>query len=117
MREDDYNTPTTMYGANKLYCEQLGHYYARFYKQLAAQPPDLDVERWHATIVELRRREPERLALIHFGVVDDVERHLDELDRCLDEWLERVAGGASGAEFEAAAVADPRAVGAERGGG
>ena len=36
VREDDYNTPTTMYGCNKLYCEQLGRYYARFYKQLAA---------------------------------------------------------------------------------
>jgi threonine 3-dehydrogenase len=36
--EDDYNHPTTMYGANKLYCEQLGRYYARFYKQLAAEP-------------------------------------------------------------------------------
>lgn len=36
VREDDYNTPSTMYGCNKLYCEQLGRYYARFYKQLAA---------------------------------------------------------------------------------
>ena len=26
-----------MYGANKLYCEQLGRYYAKFYKQLAAE--------------------------------------------------------------------------------
>jgi nucleoside-diphosphate-sugar epimerase len=34
--EDAFNTPTTMYGCNKLYCEQLGRYYARFYKQLAA---------------------------------------------------------------------------------
>jgi glyoxylase-like metal-dependent hydrolase (beta-lactamase superfamily II) len=76
-------------------------------------PPDLDVERWHATIVELRRREPERLALIHFGVVDDVERHLDELDRRLDKWLERVAGGASEVEFEAAAVGDLQAADGE----
>ena len=38
VHEDDYNTPTTMYGCNKLYCEQLGRYYARFYKQLAADP-------------------------------------------------------------------------------
>ncbi len=36
VKEDDYNTPSTMYGCNKLYCEQLGRYYARFYKQLAA---------------------------------------------------------------------------------
>jgi nucleoside-diphosphate-sugar epimerase len=34
--EDDWNQPTTMYGCNKLYCEQLGRYYARHYKQLAA---------------------------------------------------------------------------------
>ena len=33
--EDLYNQPTTMYGCNKLYCEQLGRYYARHYKQLA----------------------------------------------------------------------------------
>jgi threonine 3-dehydrogenase len=37
VKEDDYNHPTTMYGANKLYCEQLGRYYARHYKQLAAE--------------------------------------------------------------------------------
>jgi nucleoside-diphosphate-sugar epimerase len=34
--EDQYAHPTTMYGCNKLYCEQIGHYYARFYKQLSA---------------------------------------------------------------------------------
>ena len=38
VREDEYTHPTTMYGCNKLYCEQLGRYYARFYKQLAAEP-------------------------------------------------------------------------------
>lgn len=38
VREDDYNHPTTMYGCNKLYCEQLGAYYARYYKQLSAEP-------------------------------------------------------------------------------
>ena len=35
--EDAYNFPTTMYGANKLYCEHLGRYYGRHYKQLAAE--------------------------------------------------------------------------------
>src|SRR6266849_2106764 len=34
--EDQYAHPTTMYGCNKLYCEQLGHYYAKYYKQLSA---------------------------------------------------------------------------------
>src|SRR5436190_9128679 len=34
--EDQFAHPATMYGCNKLYCEQLGHYYARHYKQLSA---------------------------------------------------------------------------------
>jgi nucleoside-diphosphate-sugar epimerase len=36
--EDEWLHPTTMYGCNKLYCEQLGAYYARHYKQLSAEP-------------------------------------------------------------------------------
>jgi len=36
VHEDSWNTPRTMYGCNKLYCEHLGRYYARYYKQLAA---------------------------------------------------------------------------------
>jgi nucleoside-diphosphate-sugar epimerase len=35
--EDDWLHPTTMYGCNKLYCELVGEYYARHYKQLAAE--------------------------------------------------------------------------------
>ena len=35
--EHKWNHPTTMYGCNKLYCEHLGRYYARHYKQLAAE--------------------------------------------------------------------------------
>ncbi len=38
VKEDEWNQPTTMYGCNKLYCEQLGNYYSRHYKQLAAEP-------------------------------------------------------------------------------
>ena len=37
VREDEFLHPTTMYGCNKLYCEMLGDYYARHYKQLAAE--------------------------------------------------------------------------------
>jgi nucleoside-diphosphate-sugar epimerase len=37
VREHEWNNPTTMYGCNKLYCEHLGRYYARHYKQLAAE--------------------------------------------------------------------------------
>jgi nucleoside-diphosphate-sugar epimerase len=35
VREDDWNKPITMYGCNKLYCEQLGRYYSKHYKQLS----------------------------------------------------------------------------------
>lgn len=38
VKEDEWMHPQTMYGCNKLYCEQLGTYYARHYKQLAAEP-------------------------------------------------------------------------------
>jgi nucleoside-diphosphate-sugar epimerase len=33
--EDLFSHPTTMYGCNKLYCEELGRYYTRHYKQLS----------------------------------------------------------------------------------
>lgn len=36
VREWEHNTPRTMYGCNKLYCEQLGIYYSKNYRQLAA---------------------------------------------------------------------------------
>jgi threonine 3-dehydrogenase len=35
LREDEFQHPTTMYGCNKLYCEELGRYYARHYKRLS----------------------------------------------------------------------------------
>ena len=38
VREDEWTHPTTMYGCNKLYCEQLGEYYAKHYKQLSVEP-------------------------------------------------------------------------------
>jgi nucleoside-diphosphate-sugar epimerase len=36
--ENEWTKPTTMYGCNKLYCEHMGRYYAKHYKQLAAGP-------------------------------------------------------------------------------
>ncbi len=38
--EDQYLQPTTMYGCNKVYCESLGRYYARHYRQLAQDRMD-----------------------------------------------------------------------------
>ncbi|HKT81308.1 MAG TPA: NAD-dependent epimerase/dehydratase family protein [Vicinamibacterales bacterium] len=43
VREGEYPHPTTMYGCNKLYCEELGRYFARHYKQLSANvTPQVD---------------------------------------------------------------------------
>jgi len=43
VREFEWNQPCTMYGCNKLYCEHLGSYFSRHYRQLAAeQPPPID---------------------------------------------------------------------------
>jgi glyoxylase-like metal-dependent hydrolase (beta-lactamase superfamily II) len=69
-------------------------------------PPDVDVEAWFRTIEEIERRAPERLALIHFGVADDVARHLADLRERLDTWAQRVESGASEEEFVAAAKRD-----------
>lgn len=44
VREDEWNMPTTMYGCNKLYCEHLGRYYARHYRQLAAETEPFSVD-------------------------------------------------------------------------
>jgi nucleoside-diphosphate-sugar epimerase len=35
VREEQFVRPRTMYGCNKLYCEELGRYYSRHYKQLS----------------------------------------------------------------------------------
>jgi glyoxylase-like metal-dependent hydrolase (beta-lactamase superfamily II) len=69
-------------------------------------PPEVDVEAWHRTIDELERRQPEALALIHFGIAHDPLPHLDSLRRKLDEWAEIVGGGVSEADFRAGVQAD-----------
>jgi len=37
VKEADWCEPRTMYGINKLYCEKLGNYYQKYYRQLDAQ--------------------------------------------------------------------------------
>jgi glyoxylase-like metal-dependent hydrolase (beta-lactamase superfamily II) len=50
-------------------------------------PPEFDLQAWLRTLDEIERRAPERLALVHFGVADDVARHVGELRRHLHEWV------------------------------
>ena len=69
-------------------------------------PPDIDVEGWKRTLDEIERRDPARLALIHFGLFDDVEYHLGQVRQELDAWVERVSSGATEDEFVEAARRD-----------
>jgi glyoxylase-like metal-dependent hydrolase (beta-lactamase superfamily II) len=69
-------------------------------------PPEFDLATWESTLDELEGRNPQRLALIHFGVADDPPEHLAELRQRLRAWTALVGNGASEEEFEAAAVAE-----------
>src|SRR5258708_11530893 len=67
-------------------------------------PPEFDLEAWQATLPEIERRGPERLALIHFGVADDPAPHLAQLQPELYAWAEIVPGRGTAASV----IADAR---------
>jgi glyoxylase-like metal-dependent hydrolase (beta-lactamase superfamily II) len=71
-------------------------------------PPEFDARAWARTLGQIERRAPERLALVHFGVAADVDRHLRELRQRLVDWVERVAAGVTEEEFAEAARDDLR---------
>lgn len=60
-------------------------------------PPDIHVERWHESVDKIRRINPETLYLTHFGSYQNIDEHLNQLMRNLDEWTqwmgERVKAG------------------------
>jgi glyoxylase-like metal-dependent hydrolase (beta-lactamase superfamily II) len=62
-------------------------------------PPEFDLDTWQQTLEEIERRDPERLALIHWGVADDPRRHLAELRLELYDWADFIRGGADVDEF------------------
>ncbi|MDX6488467.1 MAG: hypothetical protein QOK13_1082 [Gaiellaceae bacterium] len=62
-------------------------------------PPRFELEAWLATLDEIAAHDPERLALIHFGVADDPKPHLGELRRRLAEWVDVVERGAGEEAF------------------
>jgi glyoxylase-like metal-dependent hydrolase (beta-lactamase superfamily II) len=76
------------------------------YVQPVAPPPDIDLEAWRHSVDEIERRAPERLALIHFGVVTEVATHLELFRAALDRWSGWVRDGMSEDEFVAAVSAD-----------
>jgi glyoxylase-like metal-dependent hydrolase (beta-lactamase superfamily II) len=67
-------------------------------------PPEFDLETWLRTLDEIERRGPARLALVHFGVADDVDRHLAELRMRLVRWVEHA--GVTEEEFTESVSAD-----------
>lgn len=71
-----------------------------------APPPDVDLEAWERTIDEIELRAPDRLALIHFGVVEQPREHLRRLRTQLRLWAQRVRQGMTEEEFVEAARAD-----------
>jgi glyoxylase-like metal-dependent hydrolase (beta-lactamase superfamily II) len=62
-------------------------------------PPEFDLDAWFGTLDAIESHAPARLALIHFGVADDVARHLDELRTRLRKWVARVEHDVTEAQF------------------
>jgi len=61
------------------------------YLRVPMPPPELHIERWRESIARLRKEKPARIAPTHFGIFDDVEWHLREVEKGLDtaaRWLE-----------------------------
>jgi glyoxylase-like metal-dependent hydrolase (beta-lactamase superfamily II) len=69
-------------------------------------PPECDLGAWEQSLAEIERRVPARLALIHFGVFDDLQEHLASLRETLSRWGERVEDGMDEDAFIAAARYD-----------
>jgi len=63
------------------------------YLRAPMPPPELHFERWHESIARLKKEKFKRIAPTHFGIYDDAEWQLNELERILtatEKWLEEV---------------------------
>jgi glyoxylase-like metal-dependent hydrolase (beta-lactamase superfamily II) len=52
-------------------------------------PPDIDVEKWHASIDRIAAWKPRRLIMTHFGATEDVDAQLAEVSERLDDFAAR----------------------------
>ena len=62
------------------------------YLRVPMVPPELHLERWHDSMKRLRQETFARIAPTHFGIYDDPEWQLREVDKGLDDaerWLEQ----------------------------
>ena len=74
------------------------------YLRVPMPPPELHLERWHESIARLRREKFTRIAPTHFGMYDDPEWQLREVEKGLDSasrWLEQTMSEDSSIEIEA----------------
>jgi glyoxylase-like metal-dependent hydrolase (beta-lactamase superfamily II) len=55
------------------------------YVRAPTPPPDIDVDAWQRSIDLVAARQPARLALTHFGMVEDPVPHLAAMKHALDE--------------------------------
>jgi glyoxylase-like metal-dependent hydrolase (beta-lactamase superfamily II) len=63
------------------------------YLRVPMPPPELHIERWHESLARLREAKPARLAPTHFGIYEDVDWQLGEVEKGLDaaaRWLESI---------------------------
>ena len=49
-------------------------------------PPDINVEDWVNSINTLRKINPSKIYLTHFGEITDIKAHLDSLEKRLHAW-------------------------------
>ena len=74
------------------------------YLRVPMPPPELHLERWHESIRHLRKDKFARIAPTHFGIYDDPEWQLREVDKGLDSaarWLEQTMSEDSSIDIEA----------------
>ncbi|NJD58001.1 MAG: hypothetical protein C3F13_10680 [Anaerolineales bacterium] len=61
------------------------------YLSLPMPPPDLNLEKWRESILNIQRHHPQRIVPTHFGIYPDVTWHLEALLEVLDDveaWLD-----------------------------
>lgn len=49
-------------------------------------PPDIHIEEWKRSIELIRKINPKKLVLTHFGEISSIHDHLQALEMMLDEW-------------------------------
>lgn len=63
------------------------------YLRVPMPPPELNFEKWYATLKMLKGTGIKRVAPTHFGIFDDADWHLSQVESCLksaERWMESI---------------------------